>query len=127
VGSADVNAYLREASGRDFTAKDFRTWARCALRSVKDAIGEVARRLGNTPAICRRSYVHPAVVDAYLQGALKPRLHARVRLPRTLPTRSLRPAEVALQRLLSAGQSLPRAAQRTRPWDESWLERHASP
>jgi DNA topoisomerase I len=125
VDSGDVNAYLREASGRDFTAKDFRTWAgtvrasfalaalpppasqRHGKRSVKDAIGEVARRLGNTPAICRKSYVHPAVVDSYLEGTLKPRLHARVRLPRLS---SLRPPEVALLRLLSACQPLARAA-----------------
>jgi DNA topoisomerase-1 len=125
VGSGDVNAYLREASGRDFTAKDFRTWAgtvrasfalaalpaptsqRHGQRSVKDAIGEVARRLGNTPAICRKSYVHPAVVDSYLEGTLKPRLRARVRLPRLS---SLRSSEVALLRLLIACQPLARAA-----------------
>ena len=83
VGSGDVNAYLAEVSGRDFTAKDFRTWAGSVRawwalaarpapqsnaqgrRAVNEAIGEVARRLGNTPTICRKSYVHPAVVESY--------------------------------------------------------------
>jgi DNA topoisomerase-1 len=88
VGSADVNAYLRGLSGRDFSAKDFRTWAgtvraayalnasepfssdRQAKRSLARAVESVAARLGNTPAICRRSYIHPVVVDTYLEGSL---------------------------------------------------------
>ncbi len=88
VGSSDVNAYLREATQSDFTAKDFRTWAGTVLaaralaempparsrrqgaRSVARAIESVATRLGNTPAICRRCYVHPAVIEAYLDGSL---------------------------------------------------------
>jgi DNA topoisomerase-1 len=88
VGSADVNAYLRGLSGRDFSAKDFRTWAgtvraayalnasepfssdRQAKRSLARAVESVAARLGNTPAICRRSYIHPVVVDTYLGGSL---------------------------------------------------------
>jgi len=87
VDSGDVNAYLREISGEDFTAKDFRTWAGtvlCALalaearefasvrearRNITRAIAQVAARLGNTPAISRKCYVHPAVLDGYLQGA----------------------------------------------------------
>jgi len=87
VDSGEVNAYLREISGDDFTAKDFRTWAGtvlCALmlaelgrghseresrRNITRAIGHVAERLGNTPAISRKCYVHPAVLDAYRQGA----------------------------------------------------------
>jgi DNA topoisomerase-1 len=86
LGSADVNDYLREASGGDFTAKDFRTWngtVLCALalaalgpaegasrvkRNVTQAIAAVASVLGNTPAISRKCYVHPAVLDAYRQG-----------------------------------------------------------
>ncbi|HET8648345.1 MAG TPA: DNA topoisomerase IB, partial [Vicinamibacteria bacterium] len=119
VGSGDVNAYLRELSGRDFTAKDFRTWAgtvratwalssqpppesqRQAGRVVKEAICDVARRLGNTPAICRKSYVHPAVVESYVEGKLGPRLHARVRSRRLEPAlHALRPAEASLVRLL---------------------------
>jgi DNA topoisomerase I len=87
VTSDNVNAYLREASGEDFTAKDFRTWAAtvlaaCALRAVKfdseteakrnvvTAIDDVARRLGHTRAICRKAYVHPAVLDTYMEGGL---------------------------------------------------------
>lgn len=86
IGSGDVNDYLREAAGDDFTAKDFRTWAGTVLaamafcgveppstdadgaRKVKAAIEQVAAALGNTVAVCRKSYVHPAVVEAYLDG-----------------------------------------------------------
>ena len=86
VDSGDVNAYLREISGDDFTAKDFRTWAGtvlCALalaeagvaasgrqakRNVVRAIAAVATRLGNTPAISRKCYVHPALLEAYTEG-----------------------------------------------------------
>lgn len=87
VDSSDVNEYIRELAGEDFSAKDFRTWAgtvTCATlladetleqaserkQRVVDVIKEVARRLGNTPAICRKCYVHPAIVDAYLEGRL---------------------------------------------------------
>jgi DNA topoisomerase I len=90
IDSADVNAYLKAIGGEDFTAKDFRTWAGTvrAARALRDlpaaasktqmranvvkAIASVARDLGNTPAICRKSYVHPAVVEAYLEGAVIP-------------------------------------------------------
>jgi DNA topoisomerase I len=86
IDSADVNEYLRQVSGEDFTAKDFRTWAGTVLaaralaevagfRSPADArrrlvaaIESVAKRLGNTKAVCRKCYIHPAVVDAYLDG-----------------------------------------------------------
>jgi DNA topoisomerase I len=86
--SDDVNAYIRDAAGEDFTAKDFRTWAGTVLaawalqglgahtteaeakRHVVEAVGSVARQLGNTPAVCRRCYVHPEVIDAHLDGAL---------------------------------------------------------
>ena len=88
VDSGDVNEYLREITGSDFTAKDFRTWAGTRLaamalqefeafdseaqakRNVVDAIERVAEKLGNTAAICRRCYVHPAVVDAYMDGSM---------------------------------------------------------
>jgi DNA topoisomerase-1 len=86
VDSADVNEYLREITGQYFTAKDFRTWAGSVLacdllrelepftsaseakKNVVDAIKKVAQRLGNTPAVCRKCYVHPAVLEAYLNG-----------------------------------------------------------
>ncbi|MFT3859581.1 MAG: hypothetical protein QM742_19450 [Aquabacterium sp.] len=83
IGSAEVNAYIREASGGDFTAKDFRTWhasvhawallapqaleadkeAQAAAPSVVQALKQVAARLGNTVAVCRKSYVHPKVLN----------------------------------------------------------------
>ena len=88
VRSEDVNEYLREISGQDFTAKDFRTWhgtARAALelealggcdceadakKNVVTAIKAVANRLGNRPATCRKYYVHPAILEAYSEGTL---------------------------------------------------------
>jgi len=88
IDSADVNAYLRLITGQDFTAKDVRTWAgtvltACALwaygastsqtqakQNIVQAIDEVAKRLGNTRAVCRKCYVHPTVLDAYLDHSL---------------------------------------------------------
>jgi len=88
VTSTDVNAYLREITGCDVTAKDFRTWAGTVLaaralsqlgvsasateakRKIRAAITEVASRLGNTPTICRKCYVHPQILDGYLSGEL---------------------------------------------------------
>jgi DNA topoisomerase-1 len=88
IGSADINAYLREATGQDFTAKDFRTWAgtvaaakalamqpaaqneREAKALTKLCVKATAGLLGNTPAVCRSAYIHPAVLDAYAEGAL---------------------------------------------------------
>ncbi len=86
VGSADVNDYLREVAGQDFTAKDFRTWAGTVLaaralqemervdseakrkKNIVAAVDAVAKRLGNTRAVCRKCYVHPAVINSYLDG-----------------------------------------------------------
>ena len=87
IDSADVNDYLRSLTDRDFTAKDFRTWyathaalrglERCAYesssqakREVKRVLCEVAKKLGNTPTICRKSYVHPVVIETFLAGGL---------------------------------------------------------
>jgi len=85
ITSQDVNEYLREITGEDFSAKDFRTWAGTVLTAIalnaqekfenqkqgeaniKTAISAVAKILGNTPAICRKCYVHPAVLDTYLE------------------------------------------------------------
>jgi DNA topoisomerase-1 len=87
VTSQDVNDYLREITNEDFTAKDFRTWAgtllaalalnaqesfetkKQAKANIKAAICAVAELLGNTPAICRKCYIHPAIIEAYLSGA----------------------------------------------------------
>ena len=95
VGSDDVNDYLRTISGKDFTAKDFRTWAGTALaaqalqefqdfdskaaakRNITKAIERVAERLGNTQAICRKSYVHPAIIESYLDRSLVKTLKRR--------------------------------------------------
>ena len=95
VTSGDVNAYLRAIAGEDFTAKDFRTWAGTVLatlalqeferfdsvaeakRNIVRAVERVAERLGNTPAVCRSCYIHPAVVDAYLEGTMLDSLRAR--------------------------------------------------
>jgi DNA topoisomerase-1 len=89
ITSDDVNDYIRAASGGDFTAKDFRTWAgtvlayralralqpgtgkRAAQKNVVEAIRQTAVRLGNTPAVARGSYVHPAVLEAYLAGSIR--------------------------------------------------------
>jgi DNA topoisomerase-1 len=88
VKSEDVNAYLHEIVGGDFTAKDFRTWAGTVLaalalqemekfdtkaqakKNVVQAIETVAARLGNTPSVCRKCYVHPAVLNSYLEGEM---------------------------------------------------------
>ncbi|MDP9170716.1 MAG: DNA topoisomerase IB [Acidobacteriota bacterium] len=88
VDSADVNGYLHEVSGEDFSAKDFRTWAGTiqtavalteigpaanateAKRNIVEAIRRTSKRLGNRPATCRNYYVHPAILDSYLDGSL---------------------------------------------------------
>jgi DNA topoisomerase-1 len=95
VKSDDVNAYLKEITGQDFTAKDFRTWAGTVLaaralrefeqfdsatqakRNVVQAIETVARRLGNTRAVCRKCYIHPAILNTYLDGTMAKVLQKR--------------------------------------------------
>ncbi len=118
IESADVNDYLREAAGADFTAKDFRTWAgtvlglhalrmreepgsdRHARREVKEAIKWVAGFLGNTPTVCERCYVHPAVVDAYREQRLERVPHRRVEAMMNDSEEGLRPEERELLRFL---------------------------
>jgi DNA topoisomerase-1 len=96
VGSEDVNEYLRGITGAEITAKDFRTWAgtnlaavalrelesfdsqTTAKRNVLRAVEAVAKMLGNTPAICRKCYIHPAVFDGYLDGSLLEALKKRM-------------------------------------------------
>lgn len=95
VTSADVNDYLRQISGQDVSAKDFRTWAGTVLaalalrefeafdsqtlakKNIKAAIQRVAERLGNTPTICRKCYVHPEIVTTYLDGKLAEELERK--------------------------------------------------
>jgi len=114
VTSSDINAYLQDMTGADFTAKDYRTWAGSALalamlrelhwqpepeakRQIVEMVKAVARTLGNTPAVCRRCYIHPAVLERYVLGEL-------AKLPKPRKRKGLRLEEVALatflQRLL---------------------------
>jgi len=119
IGSADVNGYLREITGREFTAKDFRTWAGTVLaantlavmaekgsrpskRQVAHAVKMVAGRLGNTPSICRKCYVHPAIPAAFLESSLHPSLKASWN-PRAPRDPALRRGEQAVLRFLERG------------------------
>ena len=115
VTSNDVNAYLREISGEDFSAKDFRTWAGTVLaamalyqngtengsvaRGVPAAVKSVAAKLGNTPAVCRKCYIHPAIIENHLADTLAPRL-MRGRSGQL----AFRDAEKAVLALLSNGR-----------------------
>lgn len=106
VSSSDVNAYLQTLTGADFTAKDYRTWAGSVLalsvlrelqwepesdakRHVVEMVKNVARQLGNTPAVCRKCYIHPAVLEGFMLGAL-------AQLPRPRRRKGLRAEEVGL-------------------------------
>lgn len=111
VGSGDVNAYLKETTDQDFTAKDFRTWGgtvhaavtlvgkapyatpKEAEQNVVDMVKEVAEQLGNTTAVCRSYYIHPTVIDAYLDGTLTQRWQ---RYLKRKPAPQLDPEEHAL-------------------------------
>lgn len=118
IGSAEVNEYLKEISSQDFTAKDFRTWAGTVLaamalqelkqfdsqaqakRNLVAAIEAVAGKLGNTKAVCRKCYIHPAVIDSYLDGTLAEVLAKKTdeRIAKSL--HNLRPEEAAVMTLL---------------------------
>ena len=121
VGSEDVNAYLRETTGEEFSAKDFRTWGgtvlalsalleigaacagdeRAANRAVVEAIKHVAGQLGNRPAICRKYYVHPVVIESFLGGKLVEALEETVAdAPAGDETTGLRQLEAQLLGLL---------------------------
>jgi len=118
VDSADVNAYLQEITGEPFTAKDFRTWAGTVLaslalgefesfdteaaakRNVTRAIEQVAAQLGNTAAVCRKSYIHPEVVACYLDGSLLGLLRGRVEQVLREDLAGLRSEEAAVLALL---------------------------
>jgi DNA topoisomerase-1 len=114
VGSDDVNEYLREITGEEITAKDFRTWAATNLaalalqrlevfdsqakakKNVLQAVESVARMLGNTPAICRKCYIHPAIFNGYLDGTLLETLKQRSDEKLADPGRGLRAEEAAV-------------------------------
>ena len=118
IGSADVNAYLRAIAGEDFTAKDFRTWAGTVLaakalaeaerarsktqakREIVRAVESVAKRLGNTRAVCRKCYIHPAILDAYMEGATIRTVRARA--IRAMRGGGLDEAEAAAAALIAA-------------------------
>jgi DNA topoisomerase I len=118
VGSSDVNDYLRTITGEDYTAKDFRTWSGTVLaamalqefeavdsdtqakKNVVRAIESVAERLGNTPSVCRKCYVHPAVLDAYLDGTMLEGLRARAEESLVEDLKDLQPEEAAVLAML---------------------------
>jgi DNA topoisomerase I len=118
IKSTDVNEYLQEISGQDFTAKDFRTWAGTVLaamalgelapggsaaqakRNIVQAVERAAERLGNTPAICRKCYIHPGVIEAYQEGTLARTMRRYLREARTNSARELGPEEAAVLGLL---------------------------
>jgi DNA topoisomerase-1 len=118
ISSSEVNDYLRGISGQEFTAKDFRTWAGTVLaayalheleafdsdtqakKNVVRAIEEVAERLGNTATICRKCYVHPEVIDAYLDGSLVLTLKKRTEQELSESLGCLEPEEAAVLALL---------------------------
>jgi DNA topoisomerase I len=116
VGSADVNDYLRQITGCDFTSKDFRTWSGTVLatqflhalgpcpsqtqakRNIVIAIEDVAKRLGNTKAVCRKCYIHPAVLAAYMSGSVASSNGTRAKA--SSKAHGLSPAETSTLRLL---------------------------
>ncbi len=120
IGSDDVNTYLQEITGQPFTAKDFRTWtgtilAALALRefekfdsetqakkNIVAAIESVAERLGNTPTICRQCYVHPAILDSYLDGSMLESLQQNAQEEWQDALQQLPPEEAAVMALLQS-------------------------
>ncbi len=118
VDSADVNEYLRNLTGEDYTAKDFRTWSGTLLaaialqeyqkfdseaqakKNIVRAIEAVAEKLGNTPSICRKCYVHPGVIEAYLDGTMLAALQQRTREELAEDIHALKPEEAAVLGLL---------------------------
>lgn len=120
VDSSDVNDYLREISGEEYTAKDFRTWSGTVLaalalqefekfdsetqakKNVVRAIESVAEKLGNTPSVCRKCYVHPAVLDAYMDGTMLEGLRAMAEEALVEDLQDLQPEEAAVLAMLQA-------------------------
>ena len=118
IDSSDVNDYLRAITGEDYTAKDFRTWSGTVLaalalqefekfdsetqakKNIVRAIESVAERLGNTPSVCRKCYVHPAVLDAYLEGSVLEALRERTEQQLTEDLHALQPEEAAVLAML---------------------------
>src|SRR4051812_10731238 len=136
VDSGDVNDYLREISGCDYTAKDFRTWAGTLLaamalrefetfdshaqakKNMVKAIESVAEKLGNTPAICRKCYIHPAIMESYLEGSMLEGVKRRAEDELVHDLGNLNPEEAAvlalLQQRLQREQTKPPKSKRAR-------------
>jgi DNA topoisomerase-1 len=118
ISSGDVNDYLREITREDFTAKDFRTWAGTVLavgaflevkefdskaharRNIVNAIEMVARKLGNTRSVCRKSYIHPAIIDSYIDGSLANLLSQKVHHETAKSRNMLNPDESVVMAIL---------------------------
>ncbi len=118
IDSDDVNKYLKEITGDDFTAKDFRTWAGtvlCSLalqefeavdsdaqakKNIVQAVKSVSERLGNTPAVCRKSYIHPAVLESYTDGSMLGTLRQLTEQELVEAAQDLRSEEAAVMGLL---------------------------
>ncbi|QNA89475.1 DNA topoisomerase IB [Massilia sp. Dwa41.01b] len=118
IDSSDVNDYLRSITGEDYTAKDFRTWSGTVLaalalqefekfdsetqarKNIVRAIESVAEKLGNTPSVCRKCYVHPGVLDAYLDGAVLEALRERTEEELSEDLHALQPEEAAVLAML---------------------------
>lgn len=118
VDSADVNTYLQKTTGQAFTAKDFRTWAATVLAAetlcqgdcpaevksrqkvVSTAIKEVAEHLGNTPAVCRSSYVHPLILEAFEGGELQATFETIVKKVRRRKLERMSESEAAVLEFL---------------------------
>lgn len=118
IDSGAVNTYLQEMTGQDFTAKDFRTWSGTVMaalelaeigpyqsqtqakKNINQAIKNVAAHLGNRPATCRKYYVHPAILDAYLDGSLIPTLKTVMQQPTVDSPYALNPEEMAVVTIL---------------------------
>ncbi|AVR96981.1 DNA topoisomerase IB [Pseudoduganella armeniaca] len=143
IDSSDVNDYLRTITGEDYTAKDFRTWSGTVLaalalqefekfdsetqakKNVVRAIESVAKKLGNTPSVCRKCYVHPAVLDAYMDGAELAALRTRAEEELTQDLHALQPEEAAVLALLQ--QRLEREAQQAAMQGKGKGKRAAQP
>ena len=124
VDSSDVNEYLYEITSQHFTAKDFRTWAGTVLaclmlkefeafgsateakRNVVQAIKKVAAELGNTPSVCRKAYIHPAVLECYMSGVLSPAEKACAKAQVAVAVDALRDEETAMMKLLHTSASM---------------------
>jgi DNA topoisomerase-1 len=118
VTSSDVNEYLKAITGKDITAKDFRTWAGTVLaamtlselqsfdnaaqakRNLRSAIEKVSARLGNTPTICRKCYIHPEVLNSYLDGNLLLEVKSQVENELRSVVENMKPEEAAVLALL---------------------------